>query len=93
MRFEKKQIAATLAAVGSGTAFDCSTWVEKTIQAIGAGTVDIEGTIDGTTWKKIGATVTSPALVAIVETVWKIRPTWVSGSVDVWIAGLNSQTE
>ena len=93
MRFEKKKIATALAAVGSGTALDCSTWVNKTIQAVGSGTVDIEGTIDGVTWKRIGTTVTSPALVSIAETVASIRATYVSGSVDVWIAGLNSQTE
>lgn len=92
MRFEKKKIGTALTS-GSGIEFDCSTWVSKTVQVIGTGTVDIEGTIDGTAWKKIGATVTSPALVNVAETAWKIRPTWVSGTIDVWIAGLNSQTE
>lgn len=92
MRFEKKQIADDLA-TGSGTEFDCSTWGSKSVQVIGTGTVDIEGTIDGATWHKLGATLMSPSLVVVAETVLRVRATRVSGTIDVWLAGLNSQTE
>lgn len=94
MRFEKKQIAAALAAAGSSIQFDCQNWREKSVQVIGTGTVDIEGTIDGATWKRIlSGTLTSPSLVIMPETVAAVRATYVSGSVDVWLSGFNSRTE
>lgn len=93
MRFEKTHLAAALG-VGASAAFNCESWREKLIQVIGTGVVSIEGSIDGLNFSPIlGVSLTSPIIVEMPEMVSRVRATWVSGVVDVWLSGLNSQTE
>lgn len=81
----------------SATSWTVLSYREKTISIAGTftGTVNVEGTIDGTSWAAVAAPVTAPAILTIAASVDKIRirgSSWSSGTATARFSGFNSRT-
>lgn len=82
-----------------GTPVEMGAWPDRSVQVIGTfgtgGSVSLEGSNDGTTWKALtdpqgnATTFTAAGIEAITELTWKIRPRCTAGDgttdLDVWV--------
>ena len=86
---------------GVGTGKNVDRHVGKIVQFGGSAwntvTADVEGTVDGTNWKKIGSTVNAVGgVVEVGDTAWlKLRVnllTYTSGTVTATFAGFDTRS-
>lgn len=96
MRYESYPLEVP-ASVASGAALDVHDLTDKTIAVSGtfAASIQIEGSLDGSTWIAIGAPISAPALVEVSATVAQIRASttaYTSGTPSGIVAGRNRRT-
>lgn len=98
MKHEVLPLPVAVGATGAGTPVMCNRYREKTVQIYGTfvGSLDLEGTVDGTDFSPLIASVTAPGIYTITAAVKFVRTNvtaYVSGQAAAVMGGFDSRSD